>query len=74
LPVIHPEPWTQAIVTAEMCATPRSGRDVCHTAQRLQPPDHFLHGLRRQLHHFEDGLFQSLDPRAHVLDFVQTVP
>jgi hypothetical protein len=44
-----------------------------HTAQSLQTPDHFLHGLRGQLHHFEDGLFQALNPRAHVLNFVQAI-
>jgi len=44
-----------------------------HTAQSLQTPNYVLHGLWGQLHHFEDGLFQSLDPRTHVLDLVQTI-
>src|SRR5208283_6148842 len=52
----------------------RDRRDVGYTAQGLQTPDHFLHGLWSQLHHFQDGLFQSLDSRAHVFEFVKTIP
>jgi len=47
---------------------------VRYPAQRLQSTDQLLHGLWGQLHHFDDGLFQSLDPRAHMLDFVHTIP
>jgi hypothetical protein len=44
-----------------------------HAAQSLQASNYVLHGLRRLLHHFQDGLFQPLDPRTHVLDFVQAI-
>jgi hypothetical protein len=44
-----------------------------NTAQSLQASDQFLHRLWSQLHHFEDGLFQSLHPQTHVLDFVHAI-
>ena len=51
----------------------RDCRYMRHTAQSLQAPDQFLHRLRSQLHHFEDGLFQSLHSCGHVLHFVHAI-
>src|ERR1700747_2506671 len=56
-------PNSDAIVTAEICATPRKA---------CRPPNYVLHGLRCQLYHFENGFLQPLHPCAHVLDFVHT--
>ena len=52
-------PSSAAIVTAEICATPR---------RACRPRITSCIGLRRQLHHFENGFFQSLDSRAHMLE------
>src|SRR5579871_1995546 len=51
----------------------RDGRDMRHTTQRLQAANQFLHRRGSQLYYFENGLFQPLDPQAHVLDLVHAI-